>query len=688
MTDWASNEYVAFYFHDPQASQQQLARAVEQIEHHTPYRACDTWLSPGRRVGVLNLCRSTPPAADSLPPLSRLRQDWLRSRPTTNRLRVRDEHALVQTGYVTTPERRFERSLREQGEQLSCADAGGIAAFCLVRFGGSAEERLFLWSTRPSLRAIARAQAPEGLVFGTRPRLVHALSRAFAAPSLDGGYLQASLVGWSLGEHTPYQGTTLLPVDGLVRVQGGRCSLQPHPTAPFEPRADRSLRRQRVRYQRSLYEAVEPLRSLPGFELRLSGGKDSRLVAAVLAKRGIVPSTVCCHGGPSSHEVPIAERVARALGWPLRVAKPEFGYRGGMWETVRYNLSLADGFFATEPRHVAYPIHSLLGDVGPGLVIGHIELQKGGWAKDSKQPAARSLRIAQLKATRWRDAVAPELVQAARGQVAAFAETLRDVAGSEHNYWFNYRFRVGRWLTSHFLAHAREHLPVYPLVDEKVTRVVSCAPLWQLTSERLLADTTWALAPALRDLPLLGEPYRFIVHRQRAQEQDSHGHRARCARPAGCASSVAGCCSAAGSAAEVVGRARADPRPAMARQEGPAVHGPRAPRAALRSSALGQSARGAAHVPAPRSVGPDRTAERRAAAGDAARGQVSRRALVHLLPGQRALHGRAGRLVMARSPLSKASRPRSSRSSARPARARSPRSAGSARSSGAGPRSS
>jgi len=509
MTEYASNEFIAFYFHDARVSSDQLQRASAGIAQHTAYRVCDQWLSPRRKIGILNL--STQPEQASASAWSQLKTDWLSARPRTNRLRVREQLAILQTGYTTTPDRRFERGLREQGERLFCQDAGGIAAFCLARFGGDADERLFLWSTRPGLRAIASAEAPDMLVVGTRPRLVHALTRDFRAPSLDIGYVQASLVGWSLGERTPYADTTLLPVDALLRVCAGKRSWHPHPTPSYQ-REEHSLRRRQRLYRDALREAVEPLRALP-FELRLSGGKDSRLVAAALFDRGITPSAVLCHGPEGAPEPNMAQRAAHALGWPLQRLQPKFAYRGSLFESVRYNLSLADGFFASEPSHLAFPVHSLAGNVGPGVVIGHIELQKGGWASQRNDARERILEHCRQLMTLRRDALLPELTEAARRQVDAYADTLTLSDDADYGYWINYRFRVCRWLTSHYLSHSKEHLPVYPLVDEKVTRVVSGTPLWQLVSERLLAETTWNFAPALREVPLFGKPYRFIRQR-------------------------------------------------------------------------------------------------------------------------------------------------------------------------------
>jgi hypothetical protein len=238
------------------------------------------------------------------------------------------------------------------------------------------------------------------------------------------------------------------------------------------------------------------------------------LVAAALFDRGIVPSTVITHSPEGAPEVVIAQQVAATLGWNLQRARPTFPDRSGLLQTVRYNLTLSDGFFASEPRHLAFPVHSLVGEPGPGLVIGHIELQKGGWAGRTR--AGREQQIAMGKALvgRRRRSLVPELGQEAARYVDEYVAQLSPADDDDFGYWINYRFRVGRWLTSHYLSHSKQQLPVYPLVDEKVTRVVSCAPLWHLVSERLLAETTWALAPSLRQVPLLGKPYRFIQQRE------------------------------------------------------------------------------------------------------------------------------------------------------------------------------
>jgi hypothetical protein len=511
MSAYVPNEFLAFVFKNGAGSEALLERIAQGLARHTSYRVWERWLSPGKRIGVLNV---------STWPLAPLTEGGREAQPTpalpANRLRVRERMAIVQTGYTTTDEAAWEASLRTEGDALRCGDAGGIAAFCLAMFAPTGEEQLFLWATRPGLRVIASADSREVWIAGTRPRLVHLIARDFRAARLDRGYMLSSLVGWSLDDATPYEETSLVPVDALLKVRGAAvATLHAHPTERYERNQSTWLMTETHRYRRALREAVEPLRRVSGFELRMSGGKDSRLVAAALYERGIVPSTPVCHALSGEWESPVAERVAAALGWQLKYAQPAFCFRGDVLASVRHNLSLSDGFFASEPMHAAYAQYGSAGEQGLGLVLGHIELQRGGWAESMKGgPRANRLRMLQHLAPR-RHSVAPALVTRVRERLSSYIAELQPISPPETAYEVNYRFRVCRWLNSQLLLHSRVLLPVYPLLDEKVVRVVSNAPLSFLVSESLAFSATCANAPQLRRLGLFRDRYRFEEQKRR-----------------------------------------------------------------------------------------------------------------------------------------------------------------------------
>lgn len=513
MSDCVSNEFVALYFRNPSDAVAALARLATELELASPYRVRERWLSPRGRVALLNLTLRSAPEAVSQQPR------W------ANPLRTSTLRAVAQAGYATTPSREWDASLRRRGQRLSCKDAGGIAAFAAAFCEPDAEEALFLWSTRPGLRSLAWAETPALFVAGTRPALVHRIARDFQAAELDRQYVLDSLAGWSLGERTPYVGTSLLPVDGLLCFSAGAASFHAHPTPAYDGRARLHWGTSAAAYQSALRSAVEPLRGLSGFELRLSGGKDSRLVAAALSAAGITPTTTVCHGVEGEWETPAAARVAQALGWPLRYVVPEFA-PGGIHARVRANLSAADGLFATEPLQVAYPPYGMLGDAGPGIVLGHIELQRGGWAEKMRISRQGVLTKLRNSVAPYRTCAGPAVIDPVLAAGRAFVEGLpAAMREAERLYWVNHRYRVSRWLLPHYLVHARELLPVYPLLDEKVVRLVAEMPLAWLVSEKLAFDATTALAPTLRSLPLFKERYRF--EEARPSLRRLFGYRAR-----------------------------------------------------------------------------------------------------------------------------------------------------------------
>jgi hypothetical protein len=514
MGGYVGNEFFALCFKNPSAADALRARYSELLEQHSPYRVVQHWLSPRRELAVLNVARK-----------AALQDDG--SSVPHNTLRSSAQRALLQTGYTTTPIERVDASLRRAGSGLTAKDAGGIAAFCLALCEPGAEETLFLWSTRPSgMRCIAIAESADFVVAGTRPYWVHRIAQAFERPNLDPAYVLGALAGWSLDERTPYVGTTVLPVDAMLSIRSGARALHGHPTPGYERAPRRRLwHPERPRFREALRDAVEPLRGLPGFELRMSGGEDSRLIAATLRAVGITPSSAVCHGTEGEWEAPVAARVADALGWSLKCLVPQFAQLGGIHATVRRNLTLADGFLATEPLQAAYPQYGMSGERGPGLVFGHMELHRGGWAKGMKVTRKKSLHLARFWMTPFRDCVVPSLVVEPHRLLSEYVAGLGRVSTPELMYWINYRFRVCRWLAPHYLLHSHELLPIYPLVDEKVVRVLNDAPIEQLVSERLVFDTTTRFAPQLRPVPLFRSRYRFEAERR--SWRSPFGYRAR-----------------------------------------------------------------------------------------------------------------------------------------------------------------
>src|ERR1700733_11865383 len=123
--------------------------------------------------------------------------------------------------------------------------------------------------------------------------------------------------GFPLGSATPFRGVSALSRSTIIQVLSGAASRNGADSPP-RPRGAGSA----AEVAAALVDAVTPLREVAQpVELSLTGGKDSRLVAAALVKAG-VPVRGRTHGFADHPDVVIAAEVARALGIEHEVRVP------------------------------------------------------------------------------------------------------------------------------------------------------------------------------------------------------------------------------------------------------------------------------------------------------------------------------------------------------------------------------
>src|SRR6202041_297865 len=97
----------------------------------------------------------------------------------------------------------------------------------------------------------------------------------------------------------------------------------------------------------ALVAAVAPLRDADApVQLSLTGGKDSRLIAAALVKAG-VPVTAVTHGFADHPDVVVAAEIARRLGIEHVVRTPTApGQRVDVLGRIRATVLVADGMLS------------------------------------------------------------------------------------------------------------------------------------------------------------------------------------------------------------------------------------------------------------------------------------------------------------------------------------------------------
>jgi hypothetical protein len=381
-------------------------------------------------------------------------------------------------------------------------------------------------------------------VFVTRAGRATVLSdRATWAAAVTGrlgdadALLYAGLLGpgYPLGAVTPFTGVRALGPATSCHAAGGELT-ETERGALTEPGLSGPEAAARV--AAALVQAVTPLRDAPApVELSLTGGKDSRLIAAALARAG-VPVRARTYGFPDHPDVVIAAHVARELGLEHEVAEPRTtgpagasgpaGRSGGkdpgrtvqevdVLGRLRATVLVADGMLSAfenvgraDPDAAASAI----------AIGGHGgELLRGGYAKIIPGSAARraagsaellrrlTMRRVPLLRARWRTAYLASLTPWAAAVAAHPQPALDDF------YLVN---RAGRWSAAARQAYAIRSVMAQPFFDDQVVRAARSAPLAERLDDRLVRGAIGALSPALLDIPLAADHWKSDAARATA----------------------------------------------------------------------------------------------------------------------------------------------------------------------------
>jgi Asparagine synthase len=331
--------------------------------------------------------------------------------------------------------------------------------------------------------------------------------------------------GFPLGSATPFSGvsaltrsTTLHLLNGdLTRLPapgGAAGALPPTPAdgSGGRPSGARAVADGLVAAVAHLADAGQPV------ELSLTGGKDSRLIAAALVAAG-VPVVARTHGFADHPDVVVAAEIARRLGIEHLVRTPAApGQQVDVLGRIRATVLVADGMLSAfenvgRPDPAASSVVTAGGHGGELLRGGYAETAAGrpgtaGGLRAALGPARRAARAAELLRRLTSKHLGLIRTGPAAGYVASLAPwtpalARRPLHALDDFYLVN---RAGRWSAAARQAYLiREHL-VQPLFDDRVVLAARAVPLADRISGALSAAVLAELCPALIDVPLAGKP--------------------------------------------------------------------------------------------------------------------------------------------------------------------------------------
>jgi hypothetical protein len=358
---------------------------------------------------------------------------------------------------------------------------------------------------------------------GSRALLVHLTARAAQtgitapAPAYDLAALQAMIRhGYFTSEETPFEGVSAVPNAATLTARVAepmRVARRPLPEPAPPPGGRRAARRQAEPLAEALTQAVRPFtRHDRPVRLALSGGRDSRLIAAALHAAG-VPFFGATHGMPEHADVVLARRVARTLGVECEVAPTTLRDgavvvphpMGRAHRVVRVCEGMNSAYegvngwapYDPEPRTSGSGGERLRG----GFLADQRDLTDAGVRKRLQTIFLAQQHLVTDEGNAW--------ARKHHDEWCARYESVGPGGGLDVLDRLHMFYRTGRWLAGSHTATLMNWAYYHPFLDNRVVRAaLSLSVEWRLTEEPVALAMN-ALAPALRDIPFEGRRWRF-----------------------------------------------------------------------------------------------------------------------------------------------------------------------------------
>ena len=416
--------------------------------------------------------------------------------------------AFAYTGFVTAKQHtasalRELLSMTSSGDLKLQSSPGGIASYFLA---SARHRRCYAWSSHAGVHGIYFTRGADCIAVGSSPLASHLAGTQRDAPSFSARWARRILLGgFSLWDDTPYEQTYQAPPRSLLVLDNTEIRFAPHPVPLGRERyADRDPAGIDELAAAGL-EAVSVLRRWPEGEMQLSGGKDSRFAAALLCRAGI-PARYVTHATASSGEGAAAAAVARVLGVDHDITGGAGVATGEeLLPTVLANLRLSDGMLG-ENRQLAHP---QLPHDGEPLIQGQAHHPRGGFK--ARATRDRPAMTASLIATTIGDEelVVADLVPERRARLEEILNGYEVKNVPDLAYWLYNDWRMTRWVNAAYRATSTLRPVVWPLMDERVLRVIADLSSFDRLSEVAFYRTLRQLKPELGPVPLYEDIWRF-----------------------------------------------------------------------------------------------------------------------------------------------------------------------------------
>lgn len=380
-----------------------------------------------------------------------------------------------------------------------------------VLFAERNADRISAWHTSPSTEVIYYAQTAEHTFIGNRPLLVALALNAGSADAVELSrdfLIEYLLYGYSMTSQSPFTGVSVLTSRKSLTVTAGEIEISEFPTGlesvfpstHTEQEAGEALA---VTLRNATDRCLAKLNGR-GLQVRVSGGKDSRIILGLLAGRDIKARGVT-FGQSKDDEVLISNHLATMAGIDLEVAAAPLAPGDTHREKVKAMLKQADGIPLSEPHASVYS-GSNSQKSGEGIMLGQWPLMKGG-------AASKMFYSAEAVERKILGQGAPIIRQTYRDPYDEFfREWIRSAKATselEKLYLFSRDFRSSRWMIGLTTIYDRDASVVYPLADTEVAALSDALGMGEKIAQTAYFYALREIWPIATRVPTVGSRWKF-----------------------------------------------------------------------------------------------------------------------------------------------------------------------------------
>lgn len=372
-------------------------------------------------------------------------------------------------------------------------------------------DRLTAWQTSPSIEVIYYGQTPSHTFVGSRPFLV---ALALTAGSVEAVELSNEflveylLYGYSMTEQSPFSGVSIVPANKALSVVSGEIEIVEFPVGlesnlPAEHSAEEAGSSLAKALRNAMDRCVNQINGR-GLQIRVSGGKDSRMLLGLTVDRKVQARGVT-FGQGDDDEVLISNYLAAKAEVDLEVSPPPMASGESLQDKVITVLRATDGIPLSEP-HASIYAGSNSRALGEGIMLGQWPLMKGGAAsKMFYSPEAAERKILSQGAAIVRNSFREPYDNKFRGWI----KSVKATSDLEKLYLFSRNFRSSRWMIALTTMYDRDATVVYPLADAEVTAVSDALNMGEKIGQSAYFFALKEIWPTAARAPVVGSSWKF-----------------------------------------------------------------------------------------------------------------------------------------------------------------------------------